>query len=576
MTALRIAILGNPSQPEVEWSSEHLRWLVDAGFTAVQLNIAWSYRPGDEALNLEDVSLVQGSPEPLSALGPEPLARRRNELRARSAAAKAAGLRTLFHFGAPFQGRVGFEGGVLPQCIRDPATSERYAEAVRRFGADFPDVDDLLVYTYDQDAWLCSEFDGCARCAGIPLHERLPAFLAALTTAWGAVRPSGRVWWEPWELSAGQTMAVIPHLDPAMGLMLHSSIGEVVSTIAGDRFVRNAAALARARSIPVVAEVFLSSANEEVEPFRRLPVPLVTLRQLRDVERVEGVIGVKEYFGIGPSRFDVNLAAAAAYFADPLVSEPAALESIAAEWDAPWLTEFWTLASTAYELYPWDSSWFARQLGRSQPGHELSAATVRGAQSNASEWDTPAWRSTRGSTFMRLTNEEPHPWLLEDVGLRFAAAAAAMEDALAVFDGQFVDVGDEGSAELRIQRSEAEAFVTRAKAYTYHVRSTNLATLIRASSGRRADFVTELRAVLEADRANQLRELDRRSSVRLTQTSARPLQVAERWVVPDRVDTAAIDTALALLEHDLDAFLEVYFRAGPDDARAGQFSLTSR
>ncbi|NLP83226.1 hypothetical protein HF576_05155 [Microbacterium sp. CFH 90308] len=576
MSAVRIAILGNPSQPDVEWSSENLRWLAAAGFTAVQLNIAWSYRPGDEALNLEDVALVPGSPEPLSASGPDSLARRRSELRARSAAAKAAGLRTLFHFGAPFQGRVGFEGGVLPQCIRDPATGERYADAIRRFGADFPDVDDLLVYTYDQDAWLCSEFDGCERCAGIPLHDRLPPFLSALARAWGAVRPSGRVWWEPWELSAGQTLAVIPHLDPAMGLMLHSSIGEVVSTIAGDRFVRNAAALARERSIPVVAEVFLSSANEEVEPFRRLPVPLVTLRQLRDVERVRGVVGVKEYFGVVPTRFDVNMAAAAAYFEDPLIPEAAALESIAAGWDAPWLVEFWTRASTAYELYPWDSSWFARQLGRSQPSHELSAATVRGAQSKASEWDTPAWRSTRGSTFMRLTNEEPHPWLLEDVGLRFATAAAEMETALAAFDRWFVDRGDEASAELRTQRSEAEAFVTRADAYAHHVRSTNLAALIRASPERRADLAVELRGVMQADRDNQLRELARRSAATLAQAPPRPLQVAERWVVPDRVDTADIDAALALLEQDLDAFLERYFLPGPDAARAGQFSLTSR
>lgn len=572
---MRIAILGNPSQPDAEWTPENLRWLVDAGFTAIQLNIAWSYRPNDEPLNLEDVTEVVGAPEPLSAPGQEALERRRRELRARSALAKAEGLHTLFHFGAPFQGRTGFEGGVLPQCITDPSTRDRYAEALARFGADFPDVDDLLVYTYDQDAWLCSEFDGCGSCAGVPLHERLPPFLSALTAAWAAARPGGRIWWEPWELSAGQTIAVIPHLDPAMGLMLHSSIGEVVSTIAGDRFFRNAAALARARSMPVVAEVFLSSANEEVEPFSRLPVPLVTLRQLRDVERIAGVVGVKEYFGIVPSRFDVNLMAAAAYFSDPDISEPAALESIAKVWNARWLVEFWSRASSAYELYPWDSSWFARQLGHSQPGHELSAATVRGTQSNASAWDTPAWRSTRGSIFMRLTNAEPNSWLLEDVGLRCAAAAAAMEEALAVFDREFVDLGDAASGELRIQRTEAEAFITRTTAYACHLRATNLAKLIRTSPERRDDLAADLRVVLEADRTNQLRELSRRSTLSPPTVAPLPLQIAERWVVPDRNDTAAIDAALALLDEDLDEFLETYLLPGADAASAGQFSLTS-
>mgnify|MGYP000627613890 CR=1 FL=1 len=27
---------------------------------------------------------------------------------------------------------------------------------------DFPEVDDVMVYTYDQLAWLCSEFGDCA------------------------------------------------------------------------------------------------------------------------------------------------------------------------------------------------------------------------------------------------------------------------------------------------------------------------------------------------------------------------------------------------------------------------------
>ena len=573
MTDVRVAILGNPSHAGVAWTPETLAGLVQSGFTAIQLNIAWSYRPHDEPLNLEDVFPVEGSPEPLALPGTENAERRQRELRLRASLARDAGLRTIFHFGAPFQGRTGYEGKHLPQCISDPATSKRYVDAVAAFGEANPDIDDLLIYTYDQDAWLCSEFAGCDSCAGVPLHERVPAFLSALSSAWRRVRAGGRIWWEPWELSAGQTLACIPRLDPAMGLMLHGSIAEVVSTIAGDRFVRNAASLAAAHGIPVVGEVFLSSANEEVEPWGRLPVPLVTLRQLRDLERIPGIVGIKEYFGLVPSPFDVNLAAAAAYFADPRVSERDILDSLAEPWGRPWLTEFWSSASLAYELYPWDASWFGRQLGRSQPMHELSAATVRGMQSSASEWDTPAWKSTRGSIFMRLSNDEAHPWLLEDVGLRFAAAAAAMEVAVAGFDAAFTNSGDDSARELLIQRSEAVAFITRTTAYHCHVRETLLARTIRTDPPTRHRLLEELRAVLETDLANQQRELSRGAGS--DADAATPLQFAERWVVPERTHIDMITDAITLFDKDPEQFLAAYLLPGHDAASAGQFTLTS-
>ena len=93
----RIAILGNPAHPSVEWSARNLQLLLDAGFTAVQLNIAWSYRPLDEPLNLEDVWPVGGPVE--SSADPGRLAQRQADLRRRSELAAATGLRTLFHFG---------------------------------------------------------------------------------------------------------------------------------------------------------------------------------------------------------------------------------------------------------------------------------------------------------------------------------------------------------------------------------------------------------------------------------------------------------------------------------------------
>jgi len=443
-----------------------------------------------------------------------------------------------------------------------------------------PNVDDLLIYTFDQDAWICSEFEGCDRCAGIPLHRRLPKFLNGLAAAWVAAQPDGRMWWEPWELSTGQTLAIIPELDaPNVGLMIHSSIAEVMSTMAGDEFVHDAASLASRYGIPVVVEVFLSCSNEEVEPWNKLPVPCVTLQQLRNVESVPGVVGVKEYYGLIPSPFDVNARAAAAYFRDPHITDDAALGSLAAAFGQPWLKHFWQLVSSAYRLYPWNASWFARELGYSDPFHELSAAIIRGSQSNAPEWDTPAWRSSRGAIFMRTTSRESHPWELEDMELRFAGAANAMAEAIEYATVCGVDVlqtaADGPDREIQLQVEEAIGFVVRCRAYQLHLRETNLTTLLRSDTARH-DLAVELRDVLVRDLENQRAEIERISRSASTPPAPSKLQLAQRWIVDRKSDLGPIERAIDDLDADLGDFLRRYFLPGDELAAAGQFSLTSR
>jgi hypothetical protein len=574
----RIAILGTPSAPEAEWTSAALLGLVDRGFTGIQLNIAWSYRPADEVLNLEDLVPVPGAPPSRAAEGGAGNDRRAELIATRARLAHAAGLRTLLHIGLPYQGRAGFDGDPLPQCISDPATLHRYQRAFEELSARIPDLDDLLIYTYDQDAWLCSEFDGCDACRGVPLHERLAPFLRALADTWQRRRPGARLWWEPWELSAGQALATIQRLAGApLGLMLHSNIGEVISVDAADTFLRNAARTAQAAGLPVIAEVFLSSSNEEVEPWRHLPVPLVTVAQLRAVEAVPGVAGVKEYFGLRPDPLDVNALAADAYFADPAITDEHVLQQLAQIFDRPWLADVWRAASDAYTVYPWDASWFTRQLGRSQPVHALTAATIRGAQTAASAWDTPAWRSTRHSVFMRVDNTEPHPWLLEDVQLRCQLAADSMASAVRLLEDRLLDEADAPSAHLRSQAAEMRGFITRARAHALHIRITVLAALARQSgAGRvRHRILAEIRELLDADATNQSEEL---AQGPLPEDEARgsALQRAERWVVDRRTDVGLIQQAIATLDRDPTAFLEQYFTAASGVAEAGQFSLTSR
>ena len=128
-----IGIVGHPTTPDIGWTNEQLSQLKDIGITTLQLSIAWASRPAEEVLNLEHLD------DPVNA----------KEWRRRIAQAQKFGFRTLAHFGIP----------VGPQedrtnCILDPKVLNNYAVRLRSFFKTFPEVDDVLVYTYDQHAWL--------------------------------------------------------------------------------------------------------------------------------------------------------------------------------------------------------------------------------------------------------------------------------------------------------------------------------------------------------------------------------------------------------------------------------------
>lgn len=585
--APRIAVLGNPTAPGVAWDDADLEFLASHGFDTVQLNIAWSWRPGDEPLNLEDIVSTGDEPLPHGAdPSPEAWERRRRDLAERGATAHRNGLRTVFHCGVPYNARDGYHDAELEQCILDPETMVRYETLLRRLAREFPDVDDVLVYTYDQEAWLCSEFGHCRRCRGVPLHERVAPFLNRLGAAWRGARAGGRLWWEPWELSAGQVLATLPLLDPlTLGVAMHSSAAEVVSTNAVDALVRNAAATAHRHGLPLVVELFLTGATEETEPYQHVPVPLVTLRQLRAVAALPGPVGIKEYYGIVPHVPDPNLDAAAEYAARPEATDEEIVAKVAATFGSPdRLAAAWARASEAYATVPWDASWFIRQLGRSVPAHALTAATVRGMQSAADRWNTPSWRSTRGTGFMRTDNTEPHPWLLEDVQLRCAAAADTFDAAIATMTEAAEDVDGARQAIVAAGIAELAAITVRLRAYELHLRATNLAGHLRALRGQPgvdvSELVTELRDVLARDLENQRRAVRVDAAVpdpELPARANRELLVAQGWLPAGRYGTDEIEQAIGVLDTDLDAFLDRYLRVPEVDAAPrGQFSLTSR
>ena len=148
----RIALVGTPDFPDMRYDDSQLSALRDLGFNTVQLNIAWGARPADEPLNLEDI---------LAPTGEEPSKRVQERFEAiayRARQAKKYGFRTLFHFGAPRM-------DILYRTLADPAELDRqtclysvqregviqkYEDLLRQLAARIPEVDDILMYTFDQ------------------------------------------------------------------------------------------------------------------------------------------------------------------------------------------------------------------------------------------------------------------------------------------------------------------------------------------------------------------------------------------------------------------------------------------
>ena len=569
----KVGFLGIPSSTTdempipVPWTRETVGQLKKLGFNTIQVNLAWGTRPADEILNLEDVVTLSPEQEqqypqvvPLRCKpGAEAREKRRADLRSRIALCRQAGLRTMFHFGAPYNAHARYGDGP-PNCLMDEKVSRRYELLLDVFAREFPGVDDILVYTYDQDAWLCSEFGPCPRCLGLPLHDRVVPFLNRLAANWRAHRSPGRLWWEPWELSAGQVLACVERVNPeAFGLALHCNIAEVMGTLPVDRWLKNTATIARQRGLPVIVEYWLGGPAEEVETFYYLSHPLVTLRGLQTIASVPGVVGVKEYFGLNPMREDPNLRMTSLFFQHPGISENEALQRLAKPYGkaAGKIIEFWRLTSEGMEMFPFETSWFIREIGRSRTDHSLSAAMLRGQQCH-----TPSWYSTRGAIFMKTDNNQPDPWMLEDVQLRCHLAAARWEAALASAEKFQESVPAVLSGDFARNLRDLAGLRRRAVAYALHLRETNLATVLRKAAELKLPLpqksLDELLAALQADLENHRAEL------------AAPLagQPLENW--------NEMEQAIALLQKNPDEFLQKFLKEDPDQMSRGYFSVTSR
>ena len=485
-----VGMVGSPAFTEIDWSDEQLVRIKDLGVNMLQLSVAWGNKPADEVLNLEDLDAAQ-----------------REKWSFRTKQAKKFGFRTLAHFGIP---RMLNMAPVRPACILDPAIQDKYDRLLRDFAESFPEVKDLMVYTYDQRAWLCSEFGPCPRCSGIPLHERLPAFLDHVKKSFTKGRPDARLWWKPWELSKGQTEMIVRNVEPKQfGLILnHSTSNEVYAfndrSFESDLGIKKLTRMAADRDIPVIGEIdhtFYKGLYLISDYFPRL-----VWEQLEGWKRLPGIVGIKEYFGLAPSTFSVNAAMLRACLGSPDAPLDRLLEEVAKPYGAkaaPLMLKGWECVAQGVESFPWDITYIIGPMGLSKQ-HDGSHGWEPMAILNA-HWDTPIWESNRRANFMLTHEHKAHPWVFEDAGLRLGEAADLYYEAVKVFD-EALAAGSPNAEEIKVQRADVVKTARAMRGTSLHFLETLAAVdarMVQHDEQQWKKVVRRLEKLLETDAENQ-------------------------------------------------------------------------
>ena len=440
----RIAIIGNPSDPDTRYDDIQLKKLKEEGFNTIQLNIAWGSRPANEPLNLEDILAYKGE------ISSPSVTKRFDEIKRRAKKAKQYGFHTLFQFGAPLirdlyktiGDKKEIDSATCTNDIQDPVIIKRYQYLLTQLSKEIPEIDDIMIYTFDQEAWLGDEFGNCKLDEGVPLDERVPPFLKALCFSWSKFHPKGILWWEPWELSGGELYATINKLPQKnFGLILHSNVAEVQAARPVDPWFRNVVALAAQREIPVIGEIFMSSSTEEVNPLINVVTPGLAYRQLEALKSVKNLSGVKEYFGILPDRNDPNLEMTELFFKDSNIDLNEALTILSMKYGKAKknILKGWKESTLGYSLAPWDATWLYRLICQkeNQKYHNWRSFEIIGQVAHS-----PDWESTRRSIFMFTKNESLDPWAIEDVGLRFGIAADHLENSIQYYKASLALLSD--------------------------------------------------------------------------------------------------------------------------------------
>jgi hypothetical protein len=318
------------------------------------------------------------------------------------------------------------------------------------------------------------------------------------------------LWWEPWELSAGEIYACIPSLPVKnFGMFLHSNIAEVQLTRPVDVWFKNMVRLLAAKNIPVVGELFLASGTEELEPLGSIAAPRLVGEEFDALALCESLSGIKEYYGTLPDKYDPSLQMAGIKMTNPGISNQQALKELARPFgEDSGILEAWEATAMGISLYPWDASWRLRSVPRNAAGiqvfHQWAVAQILGEVAAS-----PSWKSTRQGLFMATENEVRDPWFFEDIELRCQASASKLSEAIAAFEKISLKTGITSPyhdyftgtiSDLRI----LEQYVTAIRCYC---RESNLAWMMRkyTKTGQTipASLVARFEEIMKTDIANQ-------------------------------------------------------------------------
>ena len=208
-----------------------------------------------------------------------------------------------------------------------------------------------------------ASFGPCPRCSGIPLDERLSAFLNLMNEALQKHHPGITLWWKPWEISSGQAVKIAKEVKAShFGLVLNpSSANEVYSfddrSFKSDVGIKRIVQVAADRGIPVIGE-FDYTLYKDYYAIKDY-FPRFVYEQLQAWRAMDGVVGVKEYFGFAPSLFSVNADMLRACMKSPDASLHELLVEIATPYGtkaAPFMMEAWEYVARGVEAFPWDTS----------------------------------------------------------------------------------------------------------------------------------------------------------------------------------------------------------------------------
>lgn len=508
----KVGIIGNPGNPDMRYDDAQLSSLKKLGFNTLQLNIAWGSRPADEALNLEDILTSDENRQD------EKVKIRFKNIKERAVAAKKWGFRTIFHFGAPRVEAL-YKSVNIPEKI-DATTDKnsiqkkeivtKYKQLLIQLHREIPEIDDILIYTFDQEAWLGNEFGDGPNDRNIPLHKRVPPFLNALAKTWLNESPDGMMWWEPWELSAGQIYACLPEISGKnIGFALHSNIAEVQLSRPVDVWLKNMVNLLTEKNIPVIGEIFMASANEEVEPLQHIAAPRLVFEQLEAMYSLKKLQGIKEYYGLLPDRYDPSMAMASLKLTDPEISVNNALKKLAKAYgsSAAQILTAWEASAKSLQLFPWDATWVFRRLPkRGFVFHKWDKLLIPGRVAAS-----PSWKSTRRSLFMVTENEVLDPWFYEDLELRCQFSADEALKAIDAFQKLLpVMAGNTTLTDyLNATIKDHLVYEQSVRAIQVYCKEANLAFLMRKYTVKNetipADLIKQFNEVLEIDIKNQER-----------------------------------------------------------------------